>query len=68
MVMELLTYQKLRAVRDLVPEDVLATWQPPQAVRSLVEFQPLADRTFTLDVGELPADTPFDQQQWVRVG
>jgi len=48
---EALTYEKLRAFSDMVPEAVLATWQPPQAVKALLEFEPTADRTFTLFAG-----------------
>ncbi|HEX7642777.1 MAG TPA: hypothetical protein VF472_11280 [Burkholderiaceae bacterium] len=48
---EALTYEKLRAFSNIVPEDVLRTWQPPQAVKTLLEFEPSADRTFTLRIG-----------------
>lgn len=48
---EALTYEKLRAYSDIVPEEVLRTWQPPQAVKALLEFEPRADRTFVLLAG-----------------
>lgn len=48
---EVLTYEKLRAFSNMVPEEVLRTWQPPQAVKALLEFEPRADRTFVLRVG-----------------
>lgn len=48
---EALTYEKLRAFSNMVPEEVLKTWQPPQAVKALMEFEPSADQTFVLSVG-----------------
>lgn len=48
---EALTYEKLRTFSNMVPEDVLRTWQPPQAVKALLEFEPRADRTFVLYAG-----------------
>lgn len=68
MVMEMLTYEKLRAASDVIPPSVVDTWQPPQAVKALLEFQPLADQTFKLDIGKLPADTDFDKQEWLPLG
>ena len=49
--MEALTYERLRIFRDIVPESALKKWQPPQAVKALLEFEPLADQSFTLLVG-----------------
>lgn len=68
MLMEMLTYEKLRAASDVVPPEVVDTWQPPQAVKALLEFQPLADQTFKLEIGSLPAETPFEKQEWVPLG
>lgn len=48
---EALTYEKLRAFSSMIPEEVLKTWQPPQAVKALLEFEPHADRTFILYAG-----------------
>lgn len=48
---EALTYEKLRSFSSLVPEEILKTWQPPQAVKALLEFEPLADQTFTIFAG-----------------
>ena len=48
---ELLTYEKLRSFSSVIPESVLSTWQPPQAVKALLEFEPSADRSFTLFAG-----------------
>jgi predicted RNA-binding Zn-ribbon protein involved in translation (DUF1610 family) len=52
MCMEFLTYEKLRSYSDVIPASVLATWQPPQAVKALLEFEPRADQTFTLHIGK----------------
>ena len=68
MVMELLTYEKLRAASDVIPPAVVDTWQPPQAVKCLLEFQPMADQTFKIDIGNLPADTDLNQQEWLPLG
>ena len=49
--MEALTYEKLRSFSSLVPQEVLKTWQPPQAVKALLEFEPNADQSFTIFAG-----------------
>lgn len=48
---EALTYEKLRSFSNMIPEAVLSTWQPPQAVKTLLEFEPLADHSFTIFAG-----------------
>lgn len=48
---EALTYEKLRSFSAMIPESVLETWQPPQAVRALLEFEPEADGSFTIYAG-----------------
>lgn len=48
---EELTYEKLRAMSGTVPESVLSTWQPPQAVKALLEFEPTADSSFAIYAG-----------------
>lgn len=48
---EALTYEKLRSFGNLVPEERLKTWQPPQAVKALLEFSPNVDRSFTIFAG-----------------
>jgi len=50
--MEGITYETLRSFSDVVPESVLSTWQPPQAVKALLEFEPIADRSWSLFAGE----------------
>jgi len=49
--MEAITYEKLRSFAERIPESVLRTWQPPQAVKALLEFEPDADRSYTLSFG-----------------
>lgn len=51
MCMEALTYEKLRAFSSMIPESVLTTWQPPQAVKTLLQFEPHADQSFFLEAG-----------------
>ena len=48
---EALTYEKLQSFSNIIPEAVLQTWQPPQAVKALLEFEPLADQSFTIFAG-----------------
>ncbi len=63
---EALTYEKLRSFSAMVPEDVLRTWQPPQAVKALLEFEPRADRTFVLHAGvEEPYGKPAQDMKYV---
>jgi predicted RNA-binding Zn-ribbon protein involved in translation (DUF1610 family) len=49
--MEAITYQKLKAFSSTIPEDLLAIWQPPQAVRALLEFEPQGDQSFSIAAG-----------------
>ena len=51
MCMEYLTYQKLQAYENIVPREVRAIWQPPQAVRALLEFEPNADKSVEIRFG-----------------
>ena len=48
---EALTYEKLRSFSSVIPQSVLETWKPPQAVKALLEFEPMADQSFTLYAG-----------------
>lgn len=59
MAMEAITYEKLRSYAKNIPEDELATWQPPQAVKVLLEYDEHADESFLLYVGE---ETTFGQR------
>jgi hypothetical protein len=40
MAMETIAYEKLRLYAPRLPEEVLSKWQPPQAMRALLEFEP----------------------------
>jgi hypothetical protein len=53
--MELVTYEKLRDYSSMIPETVLEKWQPPQAVKALLEFEPLADQSYVLSFGQQSA-------------
>lgn len=49
--MESITYEKLLASAKHIPPEVLEKWQPPQAVKALLEHEPQADRAFTIFAG-----------------
>lgn len=50
--MESITYEKLRTYASMVSDSVRAKWQPPQAVKALLEFEPDGDRSFSIHVGK----------------
>lgn len=67
MCVEILTYQKLESYEDRVPQ--VAHWQPPQAVRALLKFEPDADQNFTIDIATGASDIDkIDGMDWLRVG
>ena len=49
--LEAITYEKLRASSSQLPASVIKKWQPPQAVKALLEYEPNADQGFALYVG-----------------
>lgn len=49
--LEAITYEKLRAVSSRLPDSVLNKWQPPQAVKALLEYEPDSDKGFVLFAG-----------------
>lgn len=49
--MEAITYEKLNASAKHIPPDVLDKWQPPQAVKALLEHEPKGDKGFILYAG-----------------
>ena len=51
MCMEDITYEKLRVSARHIPEEIINTWQPPQAVRALLEYEPDTDKSFLLFAG-----------------
>lgn len=64
--MEAITYEKLEASAKHIPPHVLETWQPPQAVKMLLEHEPKADKGFVLFAGiEKEYGKPSDDMQFV---
>jgi hypothetical protein len=61
---EAIVYEKLRVYGDLLPEDSVHQWQPPQAFDALIAVEPDAEATFTFAVapqtepGKMP-EAPF---------
>ena len=50
--LEDIAYRKLSTYAKRLPDEVLKTWQPPQAFRALLEFEPYADQTTTIRICE----------------
>lgn len=48
--LEAIAYDKLKLYAGRLPTKVLETWQPPQAMRALLEYEPSANENFTLAV------------------
>lgn len=64
--MEAITYEKLEASARHIPPYILETWQPPQAVKMLLEHEPKADKGFVLFAGiEKEYGKPSDEMQFV---
>ena len=70
MCMELMTYEKLRSYANRVPVEVQRRWQPPQAVRALLEFEPEADQNYTIEVSgdEVPDLSDTANVTWLLLG
>lgn len=75
MVIEMLTYEKMLAASDLLPPDLVKTWQPPQAIKMLKEFQQFADQSFEISIAELQPDQAltntakdFENLKWISIG
>ena len=49
--MEAITYEKLSSSAKHIPPDVLDKWQPPQAIKALLEHEPKGDKGFTIYAG-----------------
>ncbi|WP_256849919.1 hypothetical protein [Pantoea sp. Fr-CA_6] len=43
-------YNQLRAGMDKIPESVMNTWQPPQAIRLLSDFEETADKDLYMEI------------------
>lgn len=64
---EAITYEKLRLYAKRLPAEVLEKWQPPQALRALLEYEPYADQNFTLRIAtKVAPGVPSDN--WVTLG
>ena len=64
--MEAITYEKLEASAKHIPPRVLEAWQPPQAVKMLLEHEPKADKGFVLFAGiEEVYGKPSENMQFV---
>ncbi len=62
--LEAVTYEKLWAYKDRLPQNVARRWQPPQAFKALLLMEPDAATTSTFRYAEesqigLPASGPF---------
>lgn len=67
--MEAMTYKMLEGYSKCVPASVVKTWQPPQAVRALLQFEPNADQDFTIEIaeGDVPDLTKTEGVVWHHV-
>ena len=65
--LEAIAYDKLRTYAKRLPEAILRTWQPPQAIRALLEFEPLADQDFTLRISP-ESELGVPTGEWVNLG
>lgn len=49
-------YNQLRAGMDKIPESVINTWQPPQAIKLLSEFEDTADKDLHVEISTPDGD------------
>jgi len=75
LLMEELTYEKLRAYAELLPEAELNKWQPREAVKMLLAIDPAADQGVKLAISALPAPEDrelikedYERMEWVPLG
>lgn len=65
--LEHVVYQKLSQIGDKLPPAIFRKWQPPQAMKMLLSFEPNADRDITLTICVENADgTPSGS--WKHIG
>jgi transcription elongation factor Elf1 len=57
--MEAVTYDKLRAYATRLPPSVLSIWQPPQAVKALLELEGEADDEYIVAIGRTGSPQPM---------
>lgn len=67
MAMEAITYDKLRAYAPRLPLTVLDTWQPPQAMKALLQFEPRAGSNIRVRFAE-ELDDKGALGPWVNLG
>lgn len=48
--LEVITYDKLSTYANRLPASVLRKWQPPQALKALLEYEPYADQNYVLNI------------------
>lgn len=64
---EAITYDKLRTYANRLPPKVIETWQPPQAMKALLQLEPRAERDFTLRIS--PEGEPGQPSgDWTELG
>lgn len=70
LVMETLTYEKLKQAAHVIPPEVQNVWQAPQAVKALLEYNEYAAKSFELSVSDapLPPDGNYEGIEWHSVG
>jgi transcription elongation factor Elf1 len=65
--MEAVTYQKLETYAKRLPRGILAIWQPPQAVKALLELEPGADQDFQMMVA-FESEPGVPTGKWMSLG
>jgi len=65
--MEAMAYDKLNTYSKRLPSGLLERWQPPQAVRALLELEPDADQDFELRMS-LESAPGVPTGEWVNLG
>lgn len=75
LLMEELTYEKLRAYAELLPESELNKWQPREAVKMLLAIDPNADQGIKVEISPVPtpdgrelSKEDYERMEWVPLG
>lgn len=64
---ERLVYEQLAHYSEYIPDRALSVWQPPQAFKALLQFEPNADKDFRLSFSEQGPDG-LPAGPWVTLG
>lgn len=64
---EVLTYRKLAVYSKYIPDSVMSTWQPPQALKALLQFEPDADQDFSISIAPEGSRDEADRA-WIGLG